>query len=1683
VLVLLVVELLVVVLLVVLATRPLAIFTYSRNVRAAQEEYHKLYTPLTALTNVRTSSDTYSAAQTSPTVVVKEEQVSILDLVQKSMAHQMILGVPGAGKTMALRVYQYIASQHPWQILLRRSRIPVYVPMKNYSLFLKQQQHKAGSGKTIPLEDMSQVTLLDYLYESDLPGMLTLRPYLQQLAQQGRLLLLCDGLNEIDSNYLAHVDHELVHFMRDTRNRVVMTCREVDYREQDGFVKLVDEGQAARAVVYPLQPDQVCEFVERYVERQDKHWKHTAGQIMQVIDRSRLRYHCTNPMMLFTLMGIIDKIGVERGKQIDTRGRLLREYVRQLLLKEQQHPRWSKGAPREKEVVRFLSEVACAARWANDRNALQLRVSSTPVTTGSETRQLVNFDELADELQIWLDEHPALGPFATAEDAEPLYEPYADLPHVLQFALSTALIEVSPSGVLSFRHELIAEYFVAEYFYAADKKQRTSASQIREELLDNVGRWSEPVAIWAGLLDNPLDLAELFGVLGSSNSGDVLQALALSLVCVGVVWTPPQAEVQRIVVLPTHVAEALSIAVRNKAAREELARIFTRCAEEGGQEVYRSLLPLIMVDGVDELLVLLDKTIVPAILFTQLEDAVNNIAYEAQVKRLTQLLGRFGDVVIARAVELMQPVGESSVRLRAAAINVLGGTNDVRAVEPLIVRLSDTEPAIINRAATALTRLGPQLTLAALIRELENRTPGPFNVLIHRAVLSILGRFLEEKDPRRQVSMMQYQLILDKVIPVLTSNYQSEPEIQQLARTILVRQTRLTHATTESNDTRWEKIIDGLVTYLASQNDVAVQNAMQTLQEIGLTATPYLLEQLKEPSEQIRQRVVEIFCVTHDPRALPHLLNMVDDPAPAVQQQVVAALKAYEPESIPGLVQLVLTSPSETAAARAAHILGESGVQSIGPITNALAQIVPERTRLLVHVLETLHDPRAISALIALLEHTQEEPLLTIAVIRALSQFMHPQIVRPLLTVLSDPYPQVYEEAINTLSVLGVIALGDLIAALDSDEESVFVQRVQRAILGMNPFPGRQLIDALASCTENQAQQIMLILKKQGADAAHWLVRDLLRSDERVRAYTYQVLDEMPGAIVVPALLEVLNQAALRKTASALLFKYPDAAIAPLVELLGDHERSDAAASILPVFGPSILRPLVSGLDDQRSLARERAQSIIVTLVEQSDEKEAIVLDIVHLFNPTPPAQARDVLLEVLTNQLASFSIPALLLGLEDAHLLNESAEALFRLSQKGEWQTFVLDKLLDALYVEERRGGAETTLIRIGAPVVPFVGELIIDQNMFVARSARRILRDIGVPALSFIWAAYSDSNNVPLHNAALEVFYSMPTQVIKDELVSLLASDERSNIAMAVTLLLERIHDESLQQYADHVMVPQLLEYLQTHTHEATNMRIISLLLLLGEKMLLAPLLEVIEEKPQQSKQLSYILLLLGTQTQQQLLSLLNNPDTRPELRAELASILGLRGAPDVLTEYARNLSTYGLSSSKTSVSYPEQLTISLHALGALLASGQWNTVKLQEMRDASMEGTPAHELFNILLGWRYEPEVAKLENDLQAERDAHKKEVLALSAKVMMDQKRIQSLDEELEQIKQEHGDRGDELQQTQQEKDTLQRKIEQLVQERNTLRIQSERANHDNKSLRDQNEQLLWQLNQLTTAKHA
>ena len=199
--------------------QPLALHAYLREVGREQKKSRQLYTPLSGAKNL----------YETPTGSIAPKQQDIHLLVRQN-AHLLILGMPGAGKTMALRAYQSLVLKYSWAMIWGRSKIPVYIPMKDYNVFLERAQPQQDDQKQALLYPP---TLLAYLLEdSDASGMKHIRPYLERLARQGRLRFLCDGLNELDSHFQERVCGELVQTMRAGQNYLVMTCRELDHRER-----------------------------------------------------------------------------------------------------------------------------------------------------------------------------------------------------------------------------------------------------------------------------------------------------------------------------------------------------------------------------------------------------------------------------------------------------------------------------------------------------------------------------------------------------------------------------------------------------------------------------------------------------------------------------------------------------------------------------------------------------------------------------------------------------------------------------------------------------------------------------------------------------------------------------------------------------------------------------------------------------------------------------------------------------------------------------------------------------------------------------------------------------------------------------------------------------------------------------------------------------------------------------------------------------------------------------------------------------------------------------------------------------------------------------------------------------------------------------------------------------------
>src|SRR5712692_610152 len=249
--------------------RPLALLRYIREVQRAQEQYRAFYTPVNSWPAVYETTIMYVQDSPDPAVPGQAQSMSMFELAQHlaptsaaGQAHQLILGAPGAGKTMLLRLYQYVALQQGRALIAGRAKIPIFVSLRNYSFYLEAgntaspQEGDAGdhqglvkipriflaphSSAPLPLRSHAPAgteslvgtqSLLDFLYTGDLPGLRHRRAFLKALRARGRVVFLCDGLDEVDEAYRAAFRMELAEVMGQNQNQLVLTCREVEYRE------------------------------------------------------------------------------------------------------------------------------------------------------------------------------------------------------------------------------------------------------------------------------------------------------------------------------------------------------------------------------------------------------------------------------------------------------------------------------------------------------------------------------------------------------------------------------------------------------------------------------------------------------------------------------------------------------------------------------------------------------------------------------------------------------------------------------------------------------------------------------------------------------------------------------------------------------------------------------------------------------------------------------------------------------------------------------------------------------------------------------------------------------------------------------------------------------------------------------------------------------------------------------------------------------------------------------------------------------------------------------------------------------------------------------------------------------------------------------------------------------------
>jgi hypothetical protein len=1290
-----------------------------------------------------------------------------------------------------------------------------------------------------------------------------------------------------------------------------------------------------------------------------------------------------------------------------SRGRLLHLSIDQRPLAYEPDALTFGDHPDAQNTRDFLSAVACTARRNGQRNAVQL-VKNTRFTTSSQ---------LQDFLNVWLSDNEVdVGNFTQA-----------NIGKYLRIALDAGLITISNNGVLSFIHELIAEYFAAEYlrfiYHRKDPEDEAFWHSIYESEVSAAGLWSEPIAIWAGLEDQPKDIARFLmtniDYYCLQKGMDEIEAdlyhyhaLALSLGCLGVRASDG---------LPDETLSYLKQSVLVKERHEQLSMIFKRCADEGGIAVYQALLAYIHLPGMLDVFLRIHElyrekgsSTILAMLFEYLEKVAAVSAYTEQTQALITILGeigRRGDETVRLRVRSLSGTSRPSL-LRAAAINILELLRNPDDVSLLISYLHTSDTEVIGPAISAVRIFGPEFTLAILERE-EAKLRSEAHAQTRLNFLRVLEGFLETNSLQLPPGSRQMQTLIALIMRFLSA-FDKEP-------TWLLAQ-NLLNARIERSSEDASMLTIALLDRIDTEDQKQAEHIQELLRQNCLRVLVTIIDYWKtrKRREGAWPRIIMVLGKVSDRSVLEFLLQQIDESESSLQNELSAAISSQQESTDPLLQFILAPTATENVVRVAGNALRQIGESCISALCDALMHIrsyadaTEAGLKCLVFLLDEWRKGGIISAkaekdavrgLITLFEwlvenarvHTQ----LAAEMISAMVGFLDQDIVSTLLKVLARSgvlLEPIAQEAMSGLSQLGEFAVDDLIEALKSPKETLLTRRARQVLLAIEPFPREKLLAVLADTRSIVVQQVMQIFvaKQQEAETVRFLVKHLLENSTNRLMFDHikQTLREMQPDCTVPYLIEVLGQPNWRVIMPLLRgCPQPEMVLSLLVKDLADLQRYILVLEVLreEFDFPTVLPWLVSGLANDKT--RQHTRQLIERMARTYDGD--LVPAIVHLFNPAiarpeplagPPPEVHATLLELLTTELAQESLPALVAGLTEPALREGCTDALVILAQVQQRQEEVLQAVLLALRSPSQRLGAHQTLVKCGQIAAHSVCELVMENDHDLVKEARTILAEMGETAFPYIYQLAHDSQ----HRAhAEDIFQLIPVETISKGLLACFASNDRQKEEIAFSLLAMGMENEKSTRPGRLSLTSELLAQTLEHATSDEHLQTLSALLFFYSKKRLEMAQHIVSSITQVSEESFYpeylrILPLLGKDAVDPLGFALNTPDLPEKVRLEMIGMLGTLAEDEQVTEYVKILA----AGTNATVDFLHRAQ-GLRALGGLLAGGVYDERKLEEIRkdlsaSSKPQGLAAFEFFDVLLGKRNLPEIVELREVINKQQD---------------------------------------------------------------------------------------------------
>ncbi|MGB7444475.1 MAG: NACHT domain-containing protein [Coleofasciculaceae cyanobacterium] len=209
---------------------------------------------------------------------VSEKRVSGLEAAQRH--HKlMVVGKPGAGKTIFLKYLALQCSQGKFQ----KQLVPVFIPLKDLT------------------KNHFQSSLLDYVSQQFLQsGVTDSQVKAEQLLTQGRVLILLDGLEDLLEANNRKIIQDIQFFLgKFSTNFFVITCRIAT--ETQGFLPEFIEMEIA-----DFDNQQIQVFTQKWLRALKKQIK-AEDLLKNLQENQQIHELATNPLLLTALCLIFDQ--------------------------------------------------------------------------------------------------------------------------------------------------------------------------------------------------------------------------------------------------------------------------------------------------------------------------------------------------------------------------------------------------------------------------------------------------------------------------------------------------------------------------------------------------------------------------------------------------------------------------------------------------------------------------------------------------------------------------------------------------------------------------------------------------------------------------------------------------------------------------------------------------------------------------------------------------------------------------------------------------------------------------------------------------------------------------------------------------------------------------------------------------------------------------------------------------------------------------------------------------------------------------------------------------------------------------------------------------------------------------------------------------------------------------------